>query len=284
MDSMIHKRDYLTLSLDQIDYISIDIETTGLHASEGHKICEIAAVYFNPKRKSEEPCGSLWSLINPLRIIPVEATQKHGLTNELVQGAPTFNEFIPALLSYLKDYLLVAYNSDFDMYFINFELQQNKNEPLSNPIIDVYKVAKRFLNLNRYNLESVAAAMNINYPLGLKPHSALGDAIVNGKLFYKLINKAIQIGYTYVLDLLKLIGDKKQELQEMIMKITDAIFKEKKMKIKYHSLQNEIAERTVLPKKLEERNQEYFLVAFCYLKQQERTFALNRILYWEVLD
>ncbi len=283
MDSAGFKKNYLTMPLDQIEYISIDIETTGLRPPEGHRICEIAAVYFNLKRKSEEPCGSLWSIINPQRSIPYDATAKHGLTDEIVKGAPTFYEIIPAFLSYVKDYLLIAYNSDFDMFFINYELQQNGREPLKNPVIDVYKLAKRFLTRDKYNLESLSASMNINFPAGLKPHSALGDAIVNGKVFRKLINFFLEIGFNYIIDLLKSIGDKKQELEEMIMKITDAIFKEKKMKIKYQTLQREIEERIIIPKKLEERNQEYFLTAFCILKQQDRTFALDRILYWEIL-
>jgi len=225
---------------------------------------------------------------NPQRSIPYDATVKHGLTDEIVKDAPTFNEIIPALLSYIKDYLLIAYNSDFDMFFINYELQQNSKEPLKNPVIDVYKLAKRFLtrekyNIDRYNLESVSASMNVNFPVGLKPHRALGDAIVNGKVFRKLINLSMEIGLNYVIDLIKSIGDKKQELQEMIIKITDAIFKEKKMKIRYQTLQREIEERIIIPKKLEERNQEYFLTAFCLLKQQDRTYALDRILYWEIL-
>lgn len=279
-----NKKSYLSLPLNELQFISVDVETTGLYPDKGDKIVEIAAVRFDQRRKSKEPMAIFSSIINPLRHIPENVCEIHGITDDIAQNAPPFSDIIPTFLHFINDEVLIAYNADFDMYFINKELQHNERETLSNPIFDSFKVAKRFLLLPNYKLGDVAAHLNIEFPAGTPQHSALGDAMTNGKVFYDLLNMVIRKGYEYVIDLFKLIGDKKQEQQEMIIKLTDAIFREKKMKIRYHSLEQKVTDRIILPKKLEERNQEYFLVAYCYLQEQERTFALDRITYWEIIS
>lgn len=283
MESTGAKKSYLSFPLNELQFVSVDVETTGLYPDKGDKIVEIAAVRFDQKRKSKEPMAIFSSIINPLRHIPDNTSELHGITDEIAQNAPPFSAIIPTFLHFINDDVLIGYNADFDMYFINKELQQNDRETLSNPIIDSLKVSKRFLLLPNYKLRDVAAHLNVEFPPGMLQHSALGDAMANGKVFCNLLNMVVRMGYEYAIDLFKLIGDKKQEQQEMIIKITDAIFREKKMKIRYHSLEHKVTDRMILPKKLEERNQEYFLVAYCYLQEQERTFALDRIIYWEIL-
>ncbi len=275
------KQDYFQTSLDDLSFISIDTETTGLKPDQGDRICEIAAVYYHIKQN--KPIGYFRSLINPQRTIPPQVTNINRITDEDVKFAPTFDKIIPAFLNFIQSSILIAYNSDFDMYFINKELQLNGYNPLSNTIIDVLKLSKWLLQIKSYSLENVAQNLKINFPKGIKTHSALGDALINAKIFLNFIDKLKNLGHKYIADILKIAGDKKTECQEMIMKITDAIFREKKIRITYFSLQREKTDRLVLPIRLEQRNQEYFLVAFCYLKNEERTFALNRIEYLEVI-
>ncbi|OGF59938.1 MAG: hypothetical protein A2Y62_07745 [Candidatus Fischerbacteria bacterium RBG_13_37_8] len=277
------RQSYLYTPLEELSFISIDTETTGLYPDKGDKICEIAAVLFHQKRKHFEPLGFFWYLINPLRSIPEETSQIHGITDEIIKYSPSFTDIIPSFLEFINNSILAAYNSDFDMYFINKELQNNGSEALSNPTIDVLKLARGFLQLSKYSLENVALNLNISFPQGLMKHGALGDAITNGKVFCTIITQLQSMGYIYLMDILKLLGEKRFEHQEMVIKITDAIFREKKLRIRYLSLQRSISDRLVLPKKIEERNKEYFLIAYCYVKNEERTFALNRILSWEII-
>jgi DNA polymerase III epsilon subunit family exonuclease len=275
------KQDYNKMLIDELEFISIDTETTGLKPDEGHKICEIAAIHFH--RKRNKPIGFFRYLINPKRPIPPNTTAINNITDEMVQHAPTFDRIIPAFINFIQSSVLIAFNADFDMYFINKELQSNGYNPLRNPIIDVLKLSKWFLQLNNYKLQNVAKSLNIDMPSNLKAHSAMGDAIMNARIFMNFLDRFKNLGYEYLIDILKIAGDRKAECQEMVMKITDAIFREKKIKIVYFSLNRGKTERIVQPLKLEQRNQDYFLVALCYLRNEERTFALNRIEYLEII-
>lgn len=282
MEPILGKQDYSKVLLEDLRFISIDTETTGLKPDQGGRICEIAAACYH--QKQNKPLGYLRYLINPLQPIPTAATKVNHITDETVKYAPTFDKVIPAFLSFIKSSLIIAYNADFDMYFINTELQMYGHQPLCNPVIDVLKLSKWLLQLKSYSLENVATSLNIKLPYGLSSHSALGDAILNARVFMLLIDKLIRLGNQYLGDVLKIVGDRKNECQEMVIRITDAIFCEKKIKLIYFSLQRERTERIVSPIRLEQRNQEYFLVAFCHLKNEERTFSLNRIEYLEVIS
>lgn len=67
--------------------IAFDIESTGLNVRMD-RIIELAAVKLHPDGREEEQC---W-LLNPEMAIPAETTAIHGITNEIVQGCPTFAE------------------------------------------------------------------------------------------------------------------------------------------------------------------------------------------------
>lgn len=282
MEFILGKQDYGKTLLEDIRFISIDTETTGLKPDQGGRICEIAAVSYH--QKQNKPLGFLRYLVNPQQPIPIAATKVNRITDETVKYAPTFDKVIPAFLNFIKSSLIIAYNADFDMYFINTELQMYGYQPLSNPVLDVLKLSKWLLQLKSYSLENVANCLNIKLPQGLNTHSALGDAILNARIFMLLIDKLIKLGNQYLSDVLKIAGDRKAECQAMVIKITDAIFREKKIKLVYFSLQRERTERIVSPLRLERRNQEYFLVAFCHLKNEERTFSLNRIEDLEIMS
>ena len=101
--------------------IALDIETTGLGPST-HRIVEIAGVIYDAKSKSI--AGEFESLINPMRNVPRESTEKHGLLSEHVSAAPTFEELAPWLANLLKGRAVIAHNSRFDQSFVLKEFER----------------------------------------------------------------------------------------------------------------------------------------------------------------
>jgi len=85
-------------------YYILDTETTGLHEGE---ICQIAIidndgkVWFNNLVKTKEP-------------IPEEATAIHGITDEMVKDAPTWQSIVPVLANFLKSETVIVYNAVYD--------------------------------------------------------------------------------------------------------------------------------------------------------------------------
>ena len=108
MELLSTRKSYLNIPLSELQFISIDVETTGLYPDKGDRICEIAAVRFEQRKKNKEPMGVLWSFVNPLRHIPEEVCRIHGITDEIVQNAPPFSELIPSFLHFINDFILIA--------------------------------------------------------------------------------------------------------------------------------------------------------------------------------
>lgn len=87
--------------------IFFDLETTGADVTTA-RIVQIAAIKLLPdgskvKRKT---------LINPGVKIPAEATEIHGITDEMVANAPTFASIAPKLFSFFSEGDLAGYNSN----------------------------------------------------------------------------------------------------------------------------------------------------------------------------
>lgn len=84
----------------------LDTETTGLSAAD--EICEIAIVDLDG--------GVLInSLVKPTKPIPPGASDIHGITNDMVQNAPTFCDLLPELGRILNGRIVMIYNVEFDI-------------------------------------------------------------------------------------------------------------------------------------------------------------------------
>lgn len=118
----------------------LDIETTGLRVSEGHRITELAC--------AEMVDGILTGrqyhqYINPEREVDAGAQKITGLTWSFLKQYPTFGQIVRDFLDFVGDDYLVIHNASFDMGFINYQLvieQHPKIEKIR--IIDTLHLAR----------------------------------------------------------------------------------------------------------------------------------------------
>lgn len=94
----------MQLRLDR-PIVFFDLETTGTQVAHD-RIIEIAMLKINPDTTEEE----LYSLVNPERPIPPEATAIHGITDERVANAPTFKMIAPTIARFVEGCDLGGYN------------------------------------------------------------------------------------------------------------------------------------------------------------------------------
>ena len=106
--------------MSAIRQIILDIETTGLEPSQGHKIIEIGAIEMLNRRMND---NKFHRYINPQRAIDAAATEIHGIKNEDLATQPIFADIAVELLDFLKDAELIIHNAPFDVGFLNHELQ-----------------------------------------------------------------------------------------------------------------------------------------------------------------
>ncbi|MGN6147845.1 MAG: exonuclease domain-containing protein, partial [Rhizomicrobium sp.] len=101
--------------------IVLDTETTGFDPATGDRIVEIGCV----ELIDHLPTGrSFQAYLNPERLVPIETTKVHGLTDEFLADKPLFAHIVDELLEFLGDAPLVIHNASFDMKFVNSELHR----------------------------------------------------------------------------------------------------------------------------------------------------------------
>jgi DNA polymerase-3 subunit epsilon len=178
--------------------IFYDTETTGISAQKD-RIIEIAA--FDPvlQRTFEK-------LINPGIPIPKEATNIHGISDEMVAEKPSFAEIGKEFVEFCEgEVVLIAHNNDgFDIHFLRSEYARHQLEmPPSWMFLDSLKWARRYrTDLPKHTLQFLRETYGI---AANNAHRALDDVVVLHQIFtmmtddlpidtiYSLINKPREI-------------------------------------------------------------------------------------------
>jgi DNA polymerase III subunit epsilon len=120
--------------------VVIDTETTGLAPQDGHRIVEIACL----ELIHHVPTGrKLHCYVNPERDVPADAFAVHGLDAEFLARHPPFAAIAEELTAFIAGDRLVIHNAEFDLAFINAELERVGLEPLVGPFVDTLAVARR---------------------------------------------------------------------------------------------------------------------------------------------
>ncbi len=167
-----------------LDFVVLDVETTGLDAAKGDEVIEIAA----QKIHGREVVGEFVALLKANKPIPPEATKIHGITQADIDAEEkNVADVIPELITFIGDCVIIGHNVKFDLGFINEHLKRLNLPELTNQSIDTVEIAKRYLLLASYRLSNVAAYLKIPQP---SAHRALVDVITTREVFYKLIERA----------------------------------------------------------------------------------------------
>jgi DNA polymerase-3 subunit alpha (Gram-positive type) len=175
------------VSLKDMTFVSFDLETTGLSVMDDD-ITEFGAV----RIKNGQEIGRIQSLIKPNKRISQKITNLTHITNEDVKNAPTIEEFIPKILDFFGDDVIVAHNATFDVGFLNEILQRHGYQKLKNPAVDSLTLAWKLLpQLKGYRLGNVARNYRIAYD-GDEAHRADYDAEVLAGVFNMMLHDMMQ--------------------------------------------------------------------------------------------
>lgn len=138
LDAM--KAKQATPQLERI--VAFDLETTGLDPKED-RIVEFAFILLDTEM---EELDRWTDIVNPGRPIPREAANVHGITDEDVTGAPAFGHVAPLVQRLVDDAVLMAYNHEFDIPFLDAELKRagGPGLPPKTPAIDPMIHFKRY--------------------------------------------------------------------------------------------------------------------------------------------
>ncbi len=168
--------------LTQLSYTVFDTETTGLEPSAGDEIIQIgAARIVNGRLLRNE---TIDQLIDPQRKLKPESIPIHGITEDMVKGQPLIADVLPVFHEFCEDTVLVAHNAAFDMRFLQLK-EAATGITFSQPVLDTLLLsAVIHPHQESHRLEAIAERLGIHV---IGRHTALGDAIVTGEIFLKMI-------------------------------------------------------------------------------------------------
>jgi DNA polymerase-3 subunit epsilon len=163
--------------------IVFDTETTGLDPNNGHRVVEIGCIEI----LNTIPTGQSFHVyIDPERDMPDEAFRIHGLSSEFLKGKSRFAQIADDFLKFVGDGRLVAHNAEFDMRFINAELEALGYPPIgAHRVVDTLAMARRRHPGASNSLDALCQRYGIDNSRRTK-HGALLDAEILAEVYAEL--------------------------------------------------------------------------------------------------
>ena len=269
--------------IDDIDFVIFDVETTGLLPKAGDRIIEIAAIRY----KNGKSYDSFSSLINPQREISPGAFEVNHITQEMVSSASIASGVLPKFLEFIGGSCFAGYNVSFDLGFLENELALlGKNLSGDIAVVDVMRIARRTIpHIDRYGLASITRHLGINIP---QEHRALSDCRLTVDVLSQLLSRLKSKGLDNFLQFYNLFGVNPKITEDInsqrISAIQKAIDFGLQLNIRYYSSSTgEVTERQVTPGEIRQEGKFKYLVGYCHLRKDERTFKINAILNLEIV-
>jgi DNA polymerase-3 subunit epsilon len=151
-------------------WVIVDVETTGYNPNTD-RVLSVAAITLRPDGTIEH---TMSVLLNPG--VDPGPTDVHGLTTDILAGAPQFEAIAADLAALLDGRILVAHNAAFDYGFLAAEFRRTTTSmPTTHRLCTVELASKLNLGLCTLKLSSLAKHYRISQ---LRPHDALDDARV----------------------------------------------------------------------------------------------------------
>ncbi len=167
--------------LDELAFTVFDTETTGLDPAGGDRVISIGAVRVVNGRVLQQE--TFEQLVEPGRSVPSASTSIHGITADMLAGAPSIEEVLPAFARFAEDTVLVGHNVSFDLQFLA-PAEAATGVELARPALDTLLLhAALHPDHQEHSLDAIAGRLGVSV---VGRHTALGDALVTAEVFVAL--------------------------------------------------------------------------------------------------
>lgn len=167
-----------------IEYVALDLETTGLRSTE-HEIISIGWILIRDQALQHKRCGH--QLIKPTRELTEDSAVIHGITHDELESAPSLEEGLARVLPDLQGRVLVAHHARIEWKFLDAACRKVYDSPFEIPTVDTMVLEKRRMGMRQQQIAKGALRLDAvrqryNLPR-YKAHNALIDAVACGELF-----------------------------------------------------------------------------------------------------
>jgi DNA polymerase-3 subunit epsilon len=265
--------------LRELSFAFVDVETTGASTDFGHCVIEIGISRVEGGRIVAE----YEQLFDPQRRISAGVTALTGISQEMVKGQPTFAAELPKMLELLRGAVVVGHNVRFDLGFLRKEFRRARLEMVSvlgdAHVMDTVRIARRRFGRGGNGLQVLARRFGIVPEVA---HRALPDVRTTFGVFEKLMEPIGGWNLPFC-DGLLAQGGKMSLLplnpRESLLplELEEAMEMHKPVMMEYLDARQARTHRVIEPRTIRRRGGELILIAYCQMRQAERTFKLERI-------
>ncbi len=249
----------------------VDLEMTGLDPQHD-RVCEIAVV----RAEGGRIVASYQTLVRPPVPMSKGAIKVTGLTNEQLESAPVFADVADQVRAVLDGAVMVAHNAPFDLAYLHREYEA-MGSSLPPPVtVDTLEMSRRLFAFSKNNLVAVCQKFGIQ---AAPSHRALDDAHACHQVYRHMCELLDPHGTVTIGELLDLLGalapNSPLRLRQKRL-IREAFAAKTTLFIDYQSSDHPLRglvhrEIAIWALKLP------YMQAWCYLRQGERVFRLDRI-------
>ena len=264
--------------LDQLEWVAVDTETTGINPWK-REIIEIGAVRFSLKGIEDQ----FQVLIKPKEKQDPKARAIHNISNEeLEEKGVSLSEGMSRFFEFIKGDPLVFHNAPFDVAFIYVAAKALKVEMPTNFYYDSLYLSRSFYpDRNSHSLVALRELLQIKTG---DAHRALSDAKATAHVFRKLLldqgeeltsrkkyNKFLR--FHRKLNAFKIFLPK--NLDEIEKYFGDRIRRGEFIKIRYKNKENQVSLGIVRPMELMIFNQNIYVRSQVQMSEDEELIPLR---------
>jgi DNA polymerase III epsilon subunit family exonuclease len=193
--------------LDQLTFVVLDTETTGLRPEGGDRIISLAGVRVRSGMVRQSEVFD--ALVCPERPIPPSSTRLHGITDDMVVSAPAIGVVLPAFLRFCEGTVLAGHEVSFDLGFFSGDMKRLglPRVTLEHPVLDTRLLSRLVHGADAdHTIEAVAQRLGVSI---IGRHSALGDALTTAEILVRLLELLKRRGlatFGQILDALRRAG------------------------------------------------------------------------------
>lgn len=162
--------------------VVLDFETSGISPDHGDRAIEIGAV----KVRAGQIVERFQSLMNPGVRVSAFIENYTGITNQMVQEAPSASEVMQEFAGFIDDTPLVAHNASFDRRFLNSEFDRIGQKRKENFGCSMLISRRVYPDAPNHKLETLVRYKNLNTD-GIF-HRALADAEMTAHLWTNMVD------------------------------------------------------------------------------------------------
>jgi len=253
--------------------VFFDVETTGLYPNLGDRVCEVGIVI----AQGEQILETYASLVNPLRPISPGAAAVNGLNDEILRHQPTFAEIADEVIRRLHGQVVVYHNAPFDLGFLQSELARLGRAWQPHQIIDTLQLARKYFHFASNSLSAVASALGI---VVQDAHRALGDALTTYRVFcyfQQQLGGKSDLSTSIPWQTARKPGFGLQGDVELPPLLRKALDTQSDLEILYRDGSGNLTRRRIRPTQILSGFGTVYVVAYCHLRGEERSFRLDRM-------